>query len=434
MKKVYVAMSVDLVHPGHLNIINEAKKYGEIIIGLLTDEAIASYKRLPFLTYEQRKIVMENIKDVNQVIPQETIDYVPNLKKLKPDYVVHGDEWRTGVLKETRERVIQTLKEWGGELIEVPYTKGISSSKLYESMKDIGTTPEIRLKSLRRLLQVKPIVRFLEAHNGLTGVIIEKTKVVEGGILKEFDGSWISSLTDSTAKGKPDIELVDSSSRINTIEHILEVTTKPLILDGDSGGLTEHFVFMVKTLERLGISAVIIEDKVGPKRNSLFGAEVKQTQEEIENFSYKISQGKKAQITDEFMIIARIESLILKKGVWDAIIRAKAYIEAGTDAIMIHSKETSPDEILKFCEEYRKFDNRVPLVAVPTTYNKITEKELINAGVSIVIYANHLLRSAYPAMKKTAESILINERSYEADEHCMPIKEILNLIPGGNTN
>ena len=425
-KIVYAGMGADLIHPGHINIINEASKFGEVIIGLVTDKALASYKRLPFLSFEQRKIIVENIKGVKEVIPQETLDYTNNLKKIRPDYVIHGEDWKIGVQKEVREKVIETLKEWGGQLIEVPYTKGVSSTKLNESLKKIGTTPEIRIKKLRRFLQAKPITRILEAHNGLTGLIVENAKVES----KEFDAIWISSLTDSVSKGKPDIELVDFSSRINTIEQILEVTTKPIIVDGDSGGLTEHFTFMVKTLERLGVSGVIIEDKIGLKRNSLFGTEVQQTQESIENFSRKISEGKKSQVGDDFIIIARIESLILGKGIWDALLRAKAYIEGGADAIMIHSKEKDPKEILKFCREYNKFDKKVPLVVVPTTYSTITETELINEGVNVVIYANHLLRSAYPIMVKTAESILLNERCHEASDLCIPIKEVLELIPG----
>lgn len=432
MKKVYVGMSADLIHPGHLNIIKEAKKLGEVTVGLLTDKAIASYKRLPYLTFEQRKIIVENIKGVEKVIPQETLDYVPNLKKLKPDFVVHGDDWKTGVQTQTREKVIDTLKEWGGELVEVEYTKGISSTQLNKSLKEIGTTPEIRMKRLKRLLEVKPIVRLIEAHNGLTGLIAENLQILKGSEPKEFDGMWLSSLTDSSAKGKPDIEAVDVTARMQTLNDIVEVTTKPIVYDGDTGGRAEHFVFTVKTLERLGVSAVIIEDKVGLKKNSLFGTDVDQTQDTIENFSYKISMGKKSQITDDFMIIARVESLILKKGIDDALTRAKAYIEAGADGIMIHSKEKKPDEILEFCNLYKKFEKRVPLVAVPSSYNKITEKELIEAGVSIVIYANQLLRSAYPAMLETAKSILENERSYEADSKMMPINEILNLIPGGN--
>ena len=431
MKKVYVGMSADLIHHGHLNVINEARKLGEVTIGLLTDKAIASYKRLPFLTYEQRKIVIENIKGINQVIPQETLDYVPNLRELKPDYVVHGDDWKTGVQNETRQRVIEALNEWGGQLVEVPYTKNISSTKLINALNEIGTTPEIRMKKLKRLLESKPIIKFLEAHNGLTGLIVENAKITKDNILCEFDGAWISSLTDSTAKGKPDIEYVDFTSRLNTLHQILDITTKPVIIDGDTGGLAEHFVFMVKTLERLGVSAVIIEDKKGLKKNSLFGTEVEQIQDDIADFSHKISQGKKAQVTNDFMIIARIESLILKKGIWDALLRARSYIEAGADAIVIHSKEKDPKELLEFCEEYNKFAKKAPLIAIPTTYNHITEEELVKAGFSIVIYANHMLRSAYPNMLKTAESILINKRSYEAEQFCMPINEILNLIHGG---
>ncbi len=427
MKKVYVGLSADLIHPGHLNIINTAKKLGEVTVGLLTDKAIASYKRLPFLSYEQRKIIVENIKGVNYIIAQETLDYVPNLRKLKPDFVVHGDDWKTGVQRQTRQRVIDALKEWGGELVEPSYTKDISSTKLNAAIKEVGTTPQLRMKQFRRALESKPIVRILEAHNGLTGLIAEHTKVEN----KEFDGTWISSLTDSTAKGKPDIEFVDFTSRMNTIHEILEATTKPIILDGDTGGVSEHFSFMVKTLERLGVSAVIIEDKIGLKKNSLFGTDVQQTQDSVENFCHKIKIGKDARVTEDFMIIARVESLILKKGVDDALIRANAYIKAGADAIMIHSKEKEPDEILEFCKRYQELETKVPLVAVPSTYNKITEKELINAGINVVIYANHMLRSAYPAMIKTARKILEHERAHEAEEHCMPIKEILELIPGG---
>jgi len=429
-KKVYVGMSADMIHPGHLNIINEAKKLGYVIVGLLTDKAIASYKRLPALKYEQRKIIIENIKGVSEVIPQHELDYSPNLRKIKPDFVVHGDDWKKGVQQQTRQKVIDTLAEWGGILHEVPYTKGISSTQLNQSLREIGTTPEIRMERLRRLIESKPIVKVMEAHNGLTGLIVENITVEHDGRKKEFDAIWLSSLTDSTAKGKPDIEAVDVTSRLHVVNDILEVTTKPIIYDGDTGGIPEHFVFTVKTLERLGVSAIIIEDKTGLKKNSLFGTEVPQTQANIEDFCYKISQGKKAQVTKSFMIIARIESLILKTGMDDALTRAKAYIEAGADGIMIHSKEKDGKEILEFCQAYKTFDKRVPLVAVPSSYNHLFEKELMEAGVNIVIYANHLLRSAYPAMVDVAKSILMHERSFEANEKCMSIKEILNLIPG----
>lgn len=433
MKKVYVAMSADLIHPGHLNIINEARKLGEVILGLLTDEAIASYKRLPALTYEQRKVIVANIKGVSEVVPQTTLDYVPNLRKIKPDYVVHGDDWRTGVQKETRQRVIETLKEWDGQLVEPQYTPDISSTKLNNALKEIGTTPGIRLQQLRRLLASKDLVTIMEAHSGLTGLIVENTRVKVNQQLREFDGMWLSSLTDSTSKGKPDIGCVDLTSRLNTLNDILEVTTKPIIYDGDSGGLTQHFEYMVRTLEREGISAVIIEDKVGLKKNSLLGTDVQQTQDTIENFSTKITRGKQAQVTDDFMIIARIESLILKAGIEDALERAKAYIAAGADGIMIHSKEKTPAEILTFCERYNQFEQKVPLVVVPSTYSSITETKLKQAGIRIVIYANQLLRSAYPAMVKTAESILTQQRSLECEDQgmCMAIKDILTLIPGG---
>jgi phosphoenolpyruvate phosphomutase len=397
---------------------------------VLTDKAIASYKRLPFLSVEERKTIIENIKGVSEVVLQKTLDYVPNLKKIKPDFVVHGDDWRTGPQRETRERVIRTLEEWGGKLIELQYTPGISSSKLNRDIRERGTTPGVRMKALRRLLASKGLIRILEAHNGLTGIIVEKTKIETENSVKEFDGMWLSSLTDSVSKGKPDIGFVDLTSRMNTINNILEVTTKPIIYDGDSGGLPEHFKFMVRTLEREGISAVIIEDKVGTKKNSLFGTDVKQTQDSIENFCKKIKVGKEALVTDDFMIIARIESLILKAGMDDALKRAEAYIEAGADGIMIHSKEKTADEILEFCRKYKKIINNVPLVVVPSTYSHITEQELEKEGVRIVIYANQLLRSSYPIMKKAAKSILNHSRAKECDEICVSIKEILTLIPG----
>ena len=423
-------MSADLIHTGHLNIISEARKHGKVILGLLTDRAIASYKRLPFLPYEQRKLIIENIKGVSKVVAQNTLDYVPNLEKYKPDIVVHGDDWKTGIQRETRTKVIKTLKKWNGKLIEPKYTPDISSTKLIQGMKEIGTTSGIRLKRLRRLLEAKKLVRILEAHNGISGLIAENVETTKNNVQCEFDGMWLSSLTDSTAKGKPDIGFVDLTSRMNTLNDILEVTTKPIIFDGDSGGLIQHFEFMVKTLERSGISAVIIEDKVGLKKNSLFGTEVSQKQDSILNFSRKIRRGKKAQVTSHFMIIARIESLILKTGMPDALKRARAYITAGADAIMIHSKKKSPDEILRFCKEYKKFPTIVPLVVVPSTYSQITEKELSTAGVRIVIYANQMLRSAYPAMMKTAQSILKNQRALESEKFTMPIKDIITLIPG----
>ncbi len=429
MKTVYVAMSADLIHPGHLNIIKEAQKYGKVILGLLTDEAIASYKRLPCLSYEQRKVVVENIVGVERVIPQHTLDYIPNLLEIKPDYVVHGDDWKTGVQMGTRARVMDALRQWGGELIEPPYTEGISSTQLNEALKDIGTTPETRMKCLRRLLQAKNIVRILEVHNGLSGLIVEKTSFRDQGMTREFDGMWLSSLTDSTAKGKPDIEFVDLTSRMNTLNNILEVTTKPVLYDGDSGSIPEHFVFMVRTLERLGVSAVVIEDKVGPKRNSLLEKQDNQRQDSIESFSDKIRMGKQAQVTEDFMVIARIESLILGKGVGDALTRAAAFMDAGADAVLIHSKSDKPDEVLEFCGEYSRLGKKVPLVVLPTTYPQVTEEQLVEAGVNVVIYANHMLRSAYPAMQQAAESILKNSRCLEADRECMPVKDMITLIP-----
>lgn len=437
MIKIYIGMSADLLHPGHLNIINEARKLldskdgGELIVGLLTDKAIASYKRLPYMTWEQRKIVVENVKGVSAVVPQETLDYVPNLLKIKPDYVLHGDDWKRGVQAKTRQRIVDVMSEWGGEVIDIPYTEGISSTKLNQVLKEVGTTPEIRCHRLRRLLDSKEIVTVCEAHNGLSGLIVENTSIDENGHKIEFDGIWISSLTQSAAQAKPDIGYLDTTTRMTTLNDILEVTTKPIIYDGDNGGPQVHFIFTVKTLERLGVSAIIIEDKIGLKKNSLFGTEVFQEQDNPEDFAEKIKAGKQAQVTDDFMIIARIESLILKQGMDDAIMRAKTYLDAGADGIMIHSREKTFDEIKEFATLYNQLPNRKPLVVVPSSYSQVTEKELIENNINVVIYANHLLRSAYPAMVNTAKSILENHRCKEAsDEYCMKIKDIITLIPG----
>lgn len=431
-KMVYLPMAVDLIHYGHIYIINEGAKLGKVTVGLLTDEAIARYKRVPLSSYEQRKSIVENIKGVHAVVKQESDDYVPIIKRLKPDFFVHGDDWKIGVQAEKRKRVMKAVSEYGGKVVEPKRIKSIpSTTDLIEALVGQGITPETRMKSLRKYISVKPLVRILEVHNGLTGRIVEKAKIQKEEELREFDGMWLSSLTDSVAKGKPDNGSVDFSSRQNTIDQIFEVTTKPMIVDADNGGFPEHFALMVKTLERLGVSAVIIEDKIGLKSNSLFSnAHENQTQDSIEEFSHKISSGKKAQVGSDFMIVARIESLILNKGMNDALKRAKAYIEAGADAIMIHSKEKTPDEIFTFCKEYKKFKRKVPIVVVPSTYSSVTEAELVEHGVKIVIYANHLLRSAYPAMVKTAENILENNGCGDAEKICMPIKEILTLIPG----
>lgn len=430
-KKVYLGMIADIMHPGLINIINEGAKYGDVIIGLYTDKAIATHKRLPYLTYEQRETVVRSIHGVADVVPQDDWSYVPNLVKYKPDYIIHGDDWLEGPDKYIRNEVFKVMESLGGKVIEIPYTKGITSSGLAEEMESLGTTPQARLMSLRRLITAKPVVRIMESHCGLTGLIIEHTKVEVGNEIREFDGMWASSLTDSTSKGKPDIEAVDLTTRLHDLNDSLEVTTKPVIYDGDTGGKTEHFVFTVRTLERLGVSAVIIEDKVGLKQNSLFGTDAIQTQDTIEGFCNKIKAGKKAQITRDFMIISRCESLIAGKPVEDALERCHAYVAAGADGIMIHSKNKDGMDIKEFCQRFREVDNHTPIVAVPTTYGQFTEEELASWGINIVIYANHMLRSAYPAMVKCAERILETTRCQEAsEEYCMPIKQILNLIPG----
>jgi len=428
VKKVYTCFSTDVIHEGHLNIVNQARKYGELIIGVLSDKAMIRYNRFPTISFEERLQLVRGIEGVSEVVIQDEVMYETILKKFKPDYVIHGDNWKKGPESAIRENVIQTLSQWGGELIEVPYTVNYRVKKIDANIREKLAMPEYRRKRLRQLIEICPIVKAIEVHSGLTGLIAEKTVVVTNGELDQFDAMWVSSLCDSIAKGKPDIELVDMSSRIRTLEEVLDVTTKPIILDGDTGGLIEHFVYNVRTLERMGISAVIIEDKVGLKRNSLFGTDVEQTQDSIENFCAKIKAGKDALRTDEFMIIARIESLILERGMEDALNRAFAYVKAGADGIMIHSRQKSPAEVFEFCDRFREVEKKAPLVVVPTSYNTVTEQELAARGVNIVIYANQLTRSAFPAMQETAASILKHHRAQEVDAKLLPIKEIITLI------
>jgi len=430
-KTAYVAIATDLYHSGHVNIINQAAKYGKVVVGVLTDEAIATYKRPPILDTAERIKIAESFKHVERVVVQESLDYTQVLQELKPDYVVHGDDWRTGILQVIRERVIAQLATWGGELVEVPYTRHLSSDKTSRQLSSILNTSDLRLAKLRKLLALKPYIRAIDTSNGLTGIVAENARVMDEGSLtvKEFDAMWVSSLCDSAFKGKPDIELVDLTSRLNTINEIMEVTSKPIILDGDTGGKIDHFSFHVKTLERIGVSAVIIEDKTGLKQNSLFGTDVEQQLDDPADFAAKITAGKRAQATRDFMIIARLESLIAGKSVDDAMMRAKIYIDAGADAVMIHSKEKDGSDIFAFMEQFRAYSANIPIVLVPTTYNQFSEDELHAKGANIIIHANHLLRSAYPAMMRTAESILETKSSLQASQkYCMPIKDVLTFI------
>lgn len=429
-RSVYMCFSADMLHSGHMAIIKKAQTLGRLTIGVLSDEAVASYKRFPLIPFGERKSLIENISGVEHVVEQKTLSYADILRRLKPDYVVHGDDWVDGFQRPIRDEVISVLAEYGGELVEFPYSRDAKYDELDRLSRAQLSMPDMRRGRLKKLLAMKGCVTAMEAHSGITGLIVEKTTVLQEGKTYQFDAMWVSSLCDSTAKGKPDIELVDMTSRFRTIDDIMEVTTKPVIFDGDTGGLTEHFVYTVRSLERMGVSMVIIEDKTGLKKNSLFGTEVKQTQDTIENFCAKIAAGKKAQKTKDFMICARIESLILEQGMDDALTRAHAYTAAGADAIMIHSRRKDPAEIFEFIEKFRAVDSVTPIVLVPTSFNSVYEDEFKARGANVIIYANQLTRSGFPAMKKTAEMILENHRAKEADEQmCMPIKQILTLIP-----
>ena len=429
MKKVLMSMSTDVIHGGHVNIIQKAAELGELTVGVLSDETVASYKRYPLLSCAERMKIVAAVQGVSHVIKQEGLSYHDIIKEVKPDIVVHGDDWRTGIQQPIRDETIALLAEYGGELVEFPYTVNAEYDRLEANARSQLAMPDMRRARLKKLIGLKGLVTAIEAHSGITGLIAEKTTVVQDGRTCQFDAMWVSSLCDSTAKGKPDIELVDMTSRFRTIDDIMEVTTKPIIFDGDTGGLTEHFVYTVRSLERMGVSMVIIEDKTGLKKNSLFGTEVAQTQDTIENFSAKIRAGKKAQKTKDFMICARIESLILERGMDDALARASAFVQAGADAIMIHSRKKDPAEIFEFIERFRAKDAITPVVLVPTSFNSVTEDEFKRRGANVIIYANQLTRSGFPAMQKTAETILKNHRALEADAACMSIKDIITLIP-----
>ncbi len=430
MKKkiVYVGLSADILHKGHINILKTASSYGEVCVGLLTDQAIASYKNIPYLDYKKRKVVIENIRYVKKVIPQKTLDYVENLNIVKPDYVVHGDDWKTGVQKKTRQRVIKTLKKWSGRLIEPKYTKNISSTSIKKEMSNIISLPKNRVSRLKRLMNSKDIVRILESHNALTGMIIDKINVKKKNRVYDFDGMWSSSLTDSATKGLPDNSSLSFSARISSLQDLMDVTSKPLVFDADNGGQIEHLSYLIRSLERSGVSAIIMEDKIGLKKNSLFKNQSGAKQDKPSHFAKKIKKICATRQSEDFMVIARIESFILNKGIKDALKRAEIYSKAGADAILIHSKEKTPAQIFSFAKEFKKSKNFIPLVSVPSTYSKVYEKELIRNGFKLVIYANQLLRAAYPAMQNTAKTILRNGRAYEADKSIIPIKEIISLI------
>ena len=427
-KNVYVGLAVDIIHEGHINILKTASKYGNVIVGLLTDEAISSYKNIPYLNYERRKIIVQNIKYVKKVIPQHTLSYVPNLNLIKPDFVVHGDDWKKGVQKRTRHDVIKTLKKWSGKLIEPKYTKNISSTLIKNRILEIGLSPHNRVSRLKRLIMFKDIVRILESHNALTGLIIENLKISKHHKILEFDGMWSSSLTDSATKGLPDNSSLSFSSRISSLQNILDVTTKPIVFDADNGGQLDHLSYLVRSLERSGVSAIIIEDKVGLKKNSLFKNQIGTKQDNPNKFVKKIKEICRTRKSQDFLVIARIESFILGKGLNDALKRAEVYSKAGADAILIHSKEKTPKEIFAFAEKFKKNKYFVPLVSVPSTYSTVYEKELIKNGFKLVIYANQLLRSAYPAMLGTARTILKKSRAFEADKKIIPIGQIIRLI------
>jgi phosphoenolpyruvate mutase len=427
-KIVYVPLAADILNEGHLNILKIASNYGKVIVGLLTDAAIIQYKNLPFFDYDQRFKIVSNLKLVDEVVPQDNWNYRLILNSIKPDFFVHGDDWKTGIQAKIRLEVIRELKKWDGKLIEPKYSKNISRISQKNKILHLGVTPDQRKLQLKRLLKVKKFIRIMESHSALSSLIIENVNINKNRKLLQFDGIWSSSLTDSALRGKPDNQSVDYSQRINFLNETIDTSLKPVIFDGDNGGRLEHLTYLVKNLEKIGVSALVLEDKKGLKINSLFKDQAKSFQESAEQFSKKIKIAINSRISKDFMIVARIESLILGKSLKDAINRAEKYSKAGADAILIHSNKNHPTEIFNFAKVFKRSKFFKPMIAIPSTYSKTYEKELVNNGFKIVIYANHLLRASYKAMYETAEKILINQRAFESEKKITPINNIISLF------
>ncbi|MDJ0824059.1 MAG: phosphoenolpyruvate mutase [Rhodobacter sp.] len=426
---VYVSMTAEILHNGHLRILKEAKKHGRVTVGLLTDRALENKKPIPLLSFEQRKEILEALDCVDEVIAQDEWDYDACIDTHKPRVFVHGDKW-DGPLTGMRERAIARLESYGGTFVELPYSHEFDGTHIAPQMAASLATPFAKQKAFRRMMQSKRLVRFLEAHSPLAALIGEHTKVQRNGDVLQYDGFWSSSLTDSTEMGLPDIEALDVTRRLQNIDEIFEVTTKPLVFDADTGGKAEHFELKVRTMERMGIAAAIIEDKTGLKKNSLLGTSVPQTQASIPEFQEKIRAGIEGQKYRGMMIIARLESLILGQGIDDALRRADAYVTAGAGAVMIHSKERDPAQVFAFTDAFAQDHPEVPIVAVPSSYNTVHDHELQAHGIKMIIYANHMLRSSYKAMEQTARAILEHGRTAEIEDEIITIPQILKLIPG----
>ena len=429
-KIIYLGLTADLIHAGHINIINEALKYGQLLIGLITDQAISKEKRLPLLSYFDRKALLLNIKGVKDIVPQEDWDYSINLQKYKPDFFIHGDDWNTSEYKIIKNNCINVLSAYGGKLIEIAHTPNINSDLVVDKIRKLKNVSSLRQNTLKRLLQSKSFIKIIEVHSPMSAMIIDNLKINNERGSNFFDGFWSSSLSDSTLFGRPDIESLDIASRLNMINNIFHATTKPLVMDIDTGGLLEHLEINIKTIEQAGVSAVVIEDKKGLKKNSLFGNEVIQHQEDVKVFQEKIKLINTIKVNDNFLCIARIESLILDKGLEDALHRASSYVDAGADMVLIHSRKKTPDEVFLFANEFKRDHPNIPLACIPTSFYTVTEGLLQDKGFNLSIYANHLIRASYKHMEKIAKSILTYQTSQYIEEDIESVKDILNLIPG----
>ncbi len=405
-KTVYVGMSADLVHPGHINLLREAASLGRVTVGLLTDRAISSYKRMPFLTFEQRRAVIEHIAFVTAVVPQDTLDYTDNLRLLRPDFVVHGDDWRNGVQAQTRRRVLDVLREWGGTLVEPPYTEGISSTALRMAAMDIGFAPGVRQRRLRRMLDCKPLVRVMQAHDGLSAHIVDRLEETTQGAPREYDAIWVDSLAGAPIRGKPDPLPFDLSSRLVTLHEILDATTKPLICNAGGAGHAAGVTAAVRTLERIGVSAIVIDTEVTDRRAVPAMAASAPPQDDMAAFIREIAAARDARVTPDFMIIARINDRTRDCGADRMMARAAAGVDAGADAVMCDSDPVNPDGIFDLCRRYRRLMNGHPLLVGLSGTEGLQEHDLASAGASMVVYTDTLLRAAREAMISAASQVL----------------------------
>jgi len=421
-KTVYVGMVGDMLHVGHINILKTAARLGRVTVGVLTDRAVVGYKRLPLLAFEDRVRVVESIADVAAVVPQKTLSYVENLRALRPDYVVHGDDWRYGdQVSRARAEVIATLGEWGGELVEVAYTKGISSTAIHRSGAADALFSGTRQGRLRRLLAAKPTLRIVEAHSGLSAKIAAEVRGPDGAT--GFDAVWQSGLTDAIHRGKSDGGAVDRGRRLQAVEEILDAGPLPLIYDGRAAGRPETVFDLTRALDKAGVSALCLGDRSDPDRT---GPEMSPAETVAQ-----IEAVRAACPTGAVMAISRIVVAAPGNGgsgaLDRALDRALALLEAGSDAVMFDSAADTAEPILDIAARLRRQRRDVPLFAAQSDRWGAPIHRFENAGIDAVVYETHLLRATVAPMRRAATALLAEGTGPAPD--LTPLPELRGLFP-----